>query len=266
MKNIVLLILIFAIAGCGLGKAFDYAKADSAYLNKNYEEAVSLYSEAINREGVSAGLLYNLGNAYYSLGKDGEAMICYERAKKLAPGNTEINQNLNYLATKVTEANKGELKGKAGNVEPDQGSFLDNFYEMIAIDTQSNNWAVFAIMAFILFLCAMALYMFTPNVLARKTGFFSGLVFLGFTVVFIIFAFIGAREYTRADKAILMDFTTQLKDQPAETSKASSIPLHKGTKIMVLESKKGEDGNEWLKVKLNSDNVGWVKKEKLEII
>lgn len=266
MINKVSIIIILLIAGCLDIWAYDYSKAEQAYNSKNYEEAVKLYSEAIDKEGVSAGLLYNLGNSYYRLGKNGDAILCYERAKKLDPGNNTINQNLRFLSTKIVDANKGELKGKNGNVEADPESFIAGIYRIIAVDTQSNYWAVFSVMAFILFLGGLALYTFTPNVLARKTGFFSGLTFLGFTVIFLIFAFLGSHEYNKQDKAILMDYTSTLSDQPMDNANSVTSPLHNGTKVTILETAKGQDGNEWLKVKLNNDNIGWIKKDKVEII
>ena len=266
MKNNIFVSLVLLISGVLNANAFDYTKAEEAYRQKNYEEAAELFSQAIEKEGMSAGLLYNLGNSYYRLGKDGEAVLCYERAKKLDPGNETINQNLNFLASKIIDSNKGELKGKKGNVEPDQESFLDSVYRLIAIDMQSNNWAVFAVMAFILFLGGLALYMFTPNVLARKTGFFSGLIFLGFTVIFLIFSFVGAKEYTRQDKAILMNFTTSLLQNPESGASTTSTLLHKGTKVTILETKKGKDGSDWYKVRLNGDNIGWVNGKEIEII
>lgn len=265
MRNKILTLLLGLLL-CLPGYAVDLTKAEQAYEAGNYEEAASIYSEALKTEGFSAGLLYNLGNVYYRLGQDGDAMLCYERAKKMDPGNALINQNLKFLAGKIVDANNGSLEGKQGNVEPDSEDFADSIYRMIAVDRASNGWAVFAAMAFILFIGALALYTFTPNILARKTGFFSGLVFLGFTVVFLIFAFMASRQAERRDQAILMAFTTELLEKPAENASKASSPLHKGTKIQVLDSVKGVDGAEWYKVRLNSDNIGWVKKQDLEII
>lgn len=264
LKKIILALLI----GSGV---FDISasvleQADSAYHKANYEEAAALYSQVVESQGVSAGILYNLGNSYYHLGMEGEAMLCYERAKKIDPSNAEINQNLNFLAIKVSDANKGSLEGKNVNVEPDSENFIDGIYRLIAIEHTSNGWAIFAVMAFILFLICLTLYMFTPNVLARKTGFFGGLTFLGFTLIFLIFAYLGAYQYNREDEAILTDFTTQLLEQPETGSKPTTTPLHKGTKLKILETKPGADGTEWLKVKLNSENIGWVKKNGIEVI
>ncbi len=45
----------------------------------------------------SADGLYNLGNAYARAGKPGLAVLSYERAALLAPGDPDINANLTYV-------------------------------------------------------------------------------------------------------------------------------------------------------------------------
>ena len=50
-------------------------KGDSAYLNNDYFTAVKIYEDIIVSEGKSSELYYNLGNAYYRLGKLGKSII-----------------------------------------------------------------------------------------------------------------------------------------------------------------------------------------------
>lgn len=252
-------------AFCNL-KAEDCTLANSTYEKGDYDEAAVLYEKALAEHGVSAGLLYNLGNTYYKLGRDGDAIVCYERAKKLDPSNKAINDNLHFLSSKIIEANRGSLNGQNVNMEPDSQSLMENIYNMIAVETRSNSWATLAVMSFILFLGGLAMYMFTPNVLARKTGFFSGITFFIFTCVFLIFSYMGTIQFNRNDEAVLMEFTTRLLEQPDEKSSPSTSPLHKGSKLRILDSKISSDGTEWVKVKLNSDNSGWVKRNQIEII
>lgn len=266
--NVRLLVLLVVMVLSGAPTAFssDMACADSAYVRGDYEKAVAAYREVLERDGISARLLYNMGNAYYMLGNDGDAMLCYERARRIDPGNAQVAQNLHFLQSKVIEANKGELKGKAISMDADHESFIESLYRMIAVESRSDSWAVLAVIAFLLFLGGAVLYVFTPNVLARKTGFFSGLVFLGFTVVFVIFAFMAASNFHRQDEAVIKAFSTELLESPRFDSKPTSTPLHKGTKVKILEEKTAGDGSRWVKVKLNSDNVGWMRGDQMEVI
>src|SRR5580658_3310664 len=47
----------------------------------------------------SADGLYNLANSYAEAGKPGLAVLSYERAALLAPGDPDINANLAYVRT-----------------------------------------------------------------------------------------------------------------------------------------------------------------------
>ena len=63
------------------------SEADSAYNEGNYLRAIELYREVTEEYGVSAPLLFNLGNAYLQQDDYGNAMLCYQKAKKLDPSN-----------------------------------------------------------------------------------------------------------------------------------------------------------------------------------
>ena len=47
--------------------------------------------------GYSAERLYNLGNAYARAGKPGMAILNYERASLLSPGDADVQANLSYV-------------------------------------------------------------------------------------------------------------------------------------------------------------------------
>ena len=247
--------------------ASEVGKAEAAYNAGNYDEAIGIYNNIITTEGTSAPLFYDLGNAYYKAGQIGNAVLCFERAKKLDPRNKSILNNLNFTTAKVVDANRAKLKGKKGNVDYDEPSFLQTINRMISEDRSSDSWAAFAVIAFLLLMGFIAIYVFVPNVLAKKTGFFSSIVFLFFTVVFIVFAFLAA-DYARSkDDAIITKSKVELLEKPEIDSKAVTTPLHEGTKVEILENEVSKGGSaEWYKVKLNSDNFGWINSNDLQII
>lgn len=265
MKKIVNLFLMFWF--CFLnGYASEISEAEAAYNSGNFSKAVDLYKEVIESDSVSPALYYDMGNACYKAGNLGEAILFYERAKKLDPRNKFIINNLNFVTAKVVDSNKAEAGEKKNQLEYDSPTFLQSINKMIAEDHTSNSWAVFAVVAFLLFLLFAAMYFFTPNVLARKTGFFSGLIFLGFTVIFVIFAFMAGSYAQGKEDAVLIENRIALRENPDADSKSISIPLRDGTKFKILETSEKMGGTKWYKVRLNSHNIGWIDASDVEII
>ncbi len=95
---------LLLIIGAGVFLAV-YADAASAAFNNateahdsgRFEEAEKLYKELLSPITPDPALLYNIGNCLYQQGKLPEALICYEKARRLKPGDSEIVENLNYI-------------------------------------------------------------------------------------------------------------------------------------------------------------------------
>ena len=214
-KPAILLLMILTLFSAG-AKGAEIAEADSAYNDKDYSRAISLYEEVASEKGVSVGLLYNLGNAYFQEGDYGHAMLSYLRAHRLDPSQKEVNLNLRYLRSRVEDSNKAELKGKRMRVSPDEPSFFESLHGSIATDTSSNVWAVWGAIAFILFIGGAALYIFTRSVAARKIGFFGGMLSLFASVLFVIFAVMGARAQSSRDAGVIIGFKVTLLTEPGK--------------------------------------------------
>ena len=243
------------------------AEADSAYAKGDYQQCVELYSRAIDENGATASLLFNLGNAYYKNGNEGQARLCLERAKRLDPASKRINNNLEYLQSRVEDANKIELKGKKGSVSPDAKGFFDRMHDSVAADTSSDTWAEMAAMSFILLILALTGYFFSSEVRLKKIGFFSAIIFLFFTISFIIFSEMAASHFESRNDVVLTAFKSSLMEEPTSDAKQVGFTLHRGTKLHILESRVNADGEiGWYKVKLNSDNIGWIQADDVEVI
>lgn len=243
------------------------AEGDTAYARGDYSRAIEIYKAAESSYGTSAELLFNLGNACYKDGDDGQAMLCYRRAYRLDPSNKRIVDNLQFLQSRVDDANRAELGGKKGNVTTEPLSFLGRVSRKISTDTTSDYWGVLGAMSFILFLFTVAVYLFATTVNLKKIGFFSAIIMLIFSVIFICFALTAAHASSSRDEAVLTGFKTELMEEPEVGAHITGTPLHRGTTFEIIESVDGPDGKPaWYKVRLNSDNVGWVKSEDLEII
>lgn len=267
MAILLLLLSPAGAAGASADVAATAARADSAYTAGEYEKAVALYKEALADGDPSSALYFNLGNAAYEAGDYGTAVVSYERARRLDPGNSRIKENLRFVNTKVADSNRAELHGKKGSVEPDVPSFLESMRLAVARNHASDGWAVLAAIAFVLFLGLGVLYVYSGSVALKKLGFFSGIVMLFFSAVFLVFAFMAAHDASRTDRVVLTAYKAELLSSPEEGASASSSPLCRGTQMELVKTKEAPGGTSvWAFVRLNSDNSGWVPLSDIEII
>jgi tetratricopeptide (TPR) repeat protein len=74
----------------------DLDAANRAYTAGSYDEAARLFQQIITTRGYSAPLCFNLANAEAQAGHTGAAILNYERARYLAPGDADIDHNLQH--------------------------------------------------------------------------------------------------------------------------------------------------------------------------
>lgn len=266
----ILLVALLAYVSCGISNASpSVATADSAYNAGNFKEAQSLYLQISEEQGVSAALLFNLGNAYLQDGDYGNAMVCYQKAKKLDPSNKKINTNLKYLSGKVEDANKAEQKGKRKRVTEDTPNFFQTVNTYVAKDKSSNSWAIWAAGSFLLFSGCVCLYLFNSQVLMRKAGFFGGLILLGISMICLVCAYMGAAEAESHEYGVITAYKVALQTEPTSATDQGQNEgiLTRGTKVRIISEETDAEGTvNWYKVRLNTDYIGWVPSNDLSVI
>lgn len=272
-------ILVRALAVCGVYvvlalscavSAFadsSTAMADSLYVNGEYSKAADAYLAIAKVDGDSPGLLFNLANSYAHAGDLGSAILYYSRAQRLDPTNKEINNNLNYFASKVEDSNRAELRGKKTSVAPDHLTFFQSANKFICAGFSRNMWAWVSVIAFIVLLGQIALYLFCSDVRLRKFGFFGGICSFFISVFCMVFAFMSASYYDAHDKAVLMTYKTELLIEPSSDAKPASNLLCQGTRFDIIAEETDVEGRPtWYKVRLNSDIEGWLRASDIAVI
>lgn len=234
-------------------------QADSAYNKENYREAVGLYLESIENDGVSSDLYYNLGNAYYRDGQLGRAIISYERALALDPSNEYARTNLAFVRTRIED------------IPEDDSSFLSNLHRNISSTLSPDGWSVAALCLFLLLLGTIAMYMFSSNVAMRKSGFFGGIAVLFIFVYVLMIAGQTASAYSRHDTAVVIVPTTNLSSAPRSTRSKTEkvVPIHEGTKVEIVDSVSTPDDpnvGKWYDVKINNSSRAWLNAADVEKI
>lgn len=258
MKHIIAFfsVLIFA---CYVSATPLAEQADSAYNKEEYAEAIRLYNEAITADGASTTILYNLGNAYYRNNSLGKAILNYERALALDPSNEDAAINLKFVRTRIEDAPE------------DDSSFLSNLHKVIVSNMSPDAWAWMALTIFIVLLATIAMYIFSSNIMMRKTGFFGGIVLIFIFIYVFAIAYQTASAYKSHDKAIVIVPTTNLSSAPRSNrgEKEKVVPIHEGTKVLIIDSLSTPDDpnvGKWYDVKINNSSRAWLNAADVERI
>ena len=80
-----------------------FAAGVAAYEQARYAEAIRHFGGLVEAGNVSVSLYYNLANAYYRNDQPGPAVLYYEQALRLAPGNADVQANLRRVREEVMD-------------------------------------------------------------------------------------------------------------------------------------------------------------------
>ena len=97
MKKIYIYLLFVVIGISPIYSQTTLTQANEAYGQEDYIKAIELYEQTLREQGVSSDLYYNLGNAYYKHNEFAKAILNYERALLLNPGNEDARFNLSLI-------------------------------------------------------------------------------------------------------------------------------------------------------------------------
>jgi tetratricopeptide (TPR) repeat protein len=224
-------------------------QANDAYTQAEFDQAIELYGKAIEENGVSADVYYNTGNSYYRVNKIAEAILYYERALLLSPGDKDIRFNLEIARLKTID-----------RIEPLEEFFLTDWYNTIQNHFNTNQWSIIAWSCFILFIAGLTLFFFSRKIFLKKLGFYAGISLFTLTVLANIFAYSQKKKLIDRKAAIVFAATVNIKSSP-DNSGTDLFILHEGAKVEI----KNQLGN-WKEIETADGNVGWIKSEDIEII
>lgn len=264
MKRI-LLIISLLLPACLHLSADPVAEAEKYCKSKDYTAAISTLREAIDRQGASAELYHDLGNAYYRAGNFGGAVLNFRRALILNPSQSESENNLKATQADVQRLNEANMGDSQADPTPDNSNLVSSLKSAIA-SPGSNFWCILSIVLFIAGVIAVAVYLLVKHVATRKICFFGGGILVLLSLLALLFSWYSRSRALSGDSAVIVAKEISLKTSPAADAKPVATPLVCGTELKVLGSQKGTDGKPWTHVYLNSDFSGWVPAADIEII
>lgn len=227
-----------------------FREANQLYQENRFPEALEAYQSILGSGFESADLHYNLGNAYFKTGDLGRAILSYERALRLRPGDPDVRANLDLARSLTADA-----------IEP-----LPRFWVLSALDWWVNllprgGLFILVVLAWLLGASGLCLRILSRGPGRRSLGIWLmagsglGLVLFGTTLL--------AREnvLAGADWGVILVEEVPVQSAPSQEDDLTLFHVHEGTKVRLDQRTGG-----WAEVVLEDGRVGWVPSEALETI
>ena len=249
--TLVAVALILAGQGvAGAQSAFSglYNEANDLYRSGEFEEARERYLEVAASGIRNPRLFYNLGNACFKSGHLGEAILWYERARRIDHRDADIRANLRF----ANEVKKDRDPAPAGNP-------VWRFLLALFLFPSLNELCI-VIFLLLLGVFALAVWRLRLRTAARAFWLALFLTCSGFTV--LVGGWSGLRihrQHTLVEAIVVVDQATA-RSGP-EARQTAVLVVHEGTKVRV-ERKEGE----WRLVRLANGLGGWLPAASLVLI
>ena len=241
----VMFVLIMPLSANAITKQ----NADDEYKKGNYQQAIKDYEELL-RKGPSVELYYNLGNAYYRTDNITRAVLNYERALLLSPGDNDIRFNLQMARSKTID-----------KITPKSEMFFVTWYKSLINFTSVDGWARTAIISISIALVLVLCYLFGRRVILRKIGFYGAALFVAIFILSNVFAYEQKCILTTRTGAIVILPSAALRKTPVVTSEYDAI-IHEGSRVDIID----DTMKEWKQVRLEDGREGWMQTSQMERI
>ena len=226
-----------------------FLKADAYYKKGDYQNAAVLYKELVDSGFAGTELYYNLGNAYYKSNKISDAILFYEKAKKISASDGDIENNLRLSNQRIVD-----------KIQQPEPFFLAKWNDAVANHFNSASWsAIMICFAWLTFISLVIFFLVKSNK-ARKV--ILPLAFICTILTITSFAYTSYKSYSEDKKDYGIVFTPAINVLSGiDAGSEIKFILHEGTKVQITDEK-----NEWLKIKLPDGRDGWMFKKDLKNI
>ena len=224
-------------------------KANTAYINGDFHAAADTYEELLSRGVSSMKLYYNLGNAYFKDDRIGKAILYYNRALRLAPGNDDIRYNLSVAEARTKD-----------NIEDIPEFFFVTWMRDIRHMMGCTAWSLLSLALLACMLGLFLVYLLAQRISLRKAGFYGTLAMLLVFVASTSFAVTERRELLDSTEAVVMSSSVSVKSSPDKAS-TDLFVLHEGTKVRTVS-----ELGDWREIVIADGKKGWVEARTIETI
>ena len=227
-------------------EASDFSDANALYESGDFERAAIAYEEIVRRGVSHEDLFYNLGNAYFRVGRLGPAVYNYERALRVEPGFDDARYNLAVAREVIAERFGSRLKGAE----------RPTLWIRVATFMSIGRLTFFAILFNVVFFAVLIGLRFLADGFARTSLIVTN-GFVGGALLIVVVLLIGHSYYLeRVSVGVVLPDQVIMREG-ADERRAERGLLHPGLRVEVI----GSDPSGWVRVRLSNSGEGWVRAE-----
>ena len=226
-----------------------WEQAAAAYNNANYDQAIEAYMAILSQGLHSAKLYYNLANAHFKKNELGKAILYYNRALRLKPGDEDIRHNLEYAESSTKDS-----------IEEIPEFFLTTWVRAIRLTLSGNTWTILSLVMLALALGMALLFLLSQRLSLRKTGFYMMSTAAVLFIITTLFAISDRKTNVGHTEAIVMSSSVSIKSSP-DRAATELFVLHEGTKLTIGDTIEG-----WAEVRIADGRKGWIETSRIEKI
>ncbi|MBN2134857.1 MAG: SH3 domain-containing protein [Acidobacteria bacterium] len=228
-------------------KLFD--EAGEYYRLGKWDYAAANYIKIIKSGIENHIIFYNLGNCYFRMKKIGPAMLAWEKALKLNPGDIQIEQNIAFASRMI-----------ADKFEEPERHFLAALFSGIVSLFSVNGWFIITIIFTWLGGTAFFIFQTTSKRVLKRVVMYLVIVFILFIFTTGILTYISYNKIESENYGIILAPSVQVRSGPGNNNPVLFV-LHEGVKVNV-ESEQGE----WTRISVPNGFNGWINKRTFGLI
>lgn len=233
--------LIFAGNIFAADVAADFSAANQLYAEGKFPDAADAYEKILDSGAASPNLLFNYGNAEFKSGNLGKAIAAFRRAELLAPRDSEIRANLNFVRNQVQGATVREKfwQGWLGNLS-------------------LNEWTIFTAIAFWLLFLLLAAKQLRPALAPRLKS--ANWIFAALTIFSGTILGVQAANHLSKQTAVVISAQAMARSGPFDDAQ-NAFMVRDGAELSVLDRR-----DDWVQVADGSGKIGWLPAKQVEIL
>jgi tetratricopeptide (TPR) repeat protein len=219
-----------------------FNKANEIIIAEDYTQSTKLYEQIIVLGNDHQDLYYNLGNAYYRLGRYGHAIWAFEKGLQLSPRDIDIKYNLELVQTRVRD-----------RIEIPPTIFLLKWYRFV-----KGNFTVSELLLISVILLTITVLLYNVKRRFELSSPITTRIMIGFLILALFGHGVTLDKYWEfrdMNLGIVVEKEVNVYSSPYGRADAIIFEIHEGLKLEITQIQ-----DDWFEIILLDGKKGWIRK------